>query len=479
MAARRGMTATCILRKWQLPQRPAADVKKRLLLILVILVALPLAGLHLAGIPLRGVPEMAGVGTGMAAKLSCSGHYISGFTDERNRADISTYSPAALLVDVRYEQPQTVVATLGATEAKARYYPGLGCTLLHRGMVNLANLDVPKPEPRSAPWPTGEAVGEPDRAMQELLAQTLIDDTRQGLDSRALLVVQGGRVIAEVYGDGIRADTPLLGWSMGKSLTALLVGRLEALGLIKRDDNTLVPDWRADGRREITVANLLQMSSGLAFSEPYLPGNDSTRMLFTAASAAEVALDSPLQHIPGNHWYYSSGTTNLLARLASDRLGGNPQALIDFFAREIAEPLGLGNTVFELDASGVYVGSSYIYAPAREWARMALPMLNDGRAGGRQWLPPGWVQAASMPNPSKNDRRYGYQFWLNGGGATLRWPDLQADAYAMSGNRGQSVMIFPDLDAIVVRLGWTAGDYPVNEKFKPVQALLKRYRAES
>ncbi|TDG13819.1 class C beta-lactamase-related serine hydrolase [Seongchinamella unica] len=451
-------------------------MKKILLLVLIALLAVPLLFLHLAGIPLRGLPDMAATGTGIAAKLHCSGYYLSGFTDERNRADISTYSPALLLVDVRHEQPNTVVATLGSVEARARYFPGLGCTLLHRGMVNLATLDVPAARLQSGPWPAGNEVAEPDETMQALLARTLVEDSQQGLDTRALLVVQAGRVIAEVYGNGISPDTPLLGWSMGKSLTALLVGRMEALGQLQRSDSILFPAWRADARREITVENLLQMSSGLAFSEPYLPGNDSTRMLFTAPSASDLALASPLLHTPGSYWYYSSGTSNLLARLVSDRLGGKPRALVEFFAREIAEPLGLRNTVFELDSSGVYVGSSYLYAPARDWARMALPMLNEGRANGIQWLPPGWVTAASTPNPSSNDRRYGYQFWLNGGGPTLRWPDLQADAYAMSGNRGQSVMIFPDLDAIVVRLGWTAGDYPVNEKFEPIQALLKRYR---
>ena len=417
---------------------------------------------------------MGAVGTGMAAKLSCSGYYLSGFTDARNSADINTYSPAALLVNVRYEQPDTVIASLGSTEARARYYPGLGCTLLRRNMVNFGTLEVPELEPGEGPWPVGDEVGEPDRAMQTLIAATLHDDSLEGLDTRALLVVQGGRVIAEAYGAGIERDTPLLGWSMGKSLTALMVGRMEQLGRLQRDETRLFPAWLADSRANISVENLLQMSSGLNFTEPYVPGNDSTRMLFVAPSASDIALASTLEHAPGSFWYYSSGTSNLLTRLVSDRLGASPQALIDFFADEIAAPLGLRGTTFELDASGVYVGSSYIYAPARDWARMALPMLYDGQAGTRQWLPRGWVSAASMPNPSKNDRRYGYQFWLNGGGKTLRWPDLEADAYAMSGNRGQSVMIFPDLEAIVVRLGWTAGDYPVNSKFRPIQKLLKQ-----
>lgn len=457
----------------------AIVVKKVLLLIIVIAIALPLVALRIAGIPLRGLPEMGSVGVGLAAKLSCSGFYLSGFSDEQNLADISTYSPAVSLVDVRHKRPDTVIASLGSTEARARYVPGLGCTLLHRGMVNLAALKVPKPADEQGLWPRGDEVTEPDPAMQALLAATLTEDSREQLETRALLVVQGGQLIAEVYGAGIQPDTPLLGWSMGKSLSALMVGRMEALGQLQRDETGLFPAWQADARTNISLENLLQMSSGLKFTEPYIPGNDSTRMLFSAPSASAVALASPLEHSPGSVWYYSSGTSNLLTRLVSDRLGASPQALVDFFVTEIAQPLGLRGTTFEMDASGVFVGSSFIYAPARDWARMALPLLDDGRIGSIQWLPTGWVSAASMPNPSKNDRRYGYQFWLNGGGEMLRWPDLEADVYAMSGNRGQSVMIFPDLDAIAVRLGWTAGDYPVNDRFRDIQALLKQRLADN
>jgi CubicO group peptidase (beta-lactamase class C family) len=448
-------------------------VKKFLLAIVVLFIAVPLLLLWLAGIPPRGIPEMAAVGTGLTAKLACSGYYLSGFSDDQNLEDIGTYNPAFAMIELRHETPDTVVADFHGVEARARYYPGLGCTLQYPKMQPLTALKMPASAKAQGPWPQGDNVPPPEADIQALLEQTLSDDNQQGLGTRALLVMQDNQVVAEAYAPGIGKDTPLLGWSMGKSLSALMVGRMEALGEIERTDDALFDDWLGDARREITVQNLLQMSTGLEFSEPYIPGNDSTRMLFTAASASEVALQSPLKHPPGSYWYYSSGTSNLLTRLVADRLGGNPQALLNFFAREIAGPLGLRNTTFELDASGVFVGSSYIYAPARDWARMALPLLNQGSVAGTQWLPAGWVKAASTPNGSANDGRYGYQFWLNRGGDILRWPELQDDAYAMMGNRGQLVMLFPSLNAAVVRLGWTAGSYPENDRLQPIQALLQ------
>lgn len=449
-------------------------MKKILLALGVLVFVLPALALWLSGIPPRGISQMAAVGTGLTAKLACSGYYLSGFSDEKNLADIATYSPAVDLIELRHEDPQTLIATLNGTEARARFYPGLGCTLQYPAMEDLAAIAVPTLDLQQGPWPMGDEVPAADPQMQRQLEQTLIVDQQQGLDTRALLVLHNKQIIAEAYGPGIGRDTPLLGWSMGKSVSALMVGRLEKMGKLHTDEQDLFAAWSGDARKTISIKNLLQMSTGLDFSEPYLPGNDSTRMLFTSANAAGVALESSLKHQPGSYWAYSSGTSNLLTRLVSDRLGGGTQALVDFFASEIAIPLGLRNTTFELDASGVMVGSSYIYAPARDWARLAMPMLNDGKIGATQWLPPGWAKAASAPNASHNEQRYGYQFWLNSGGDTLRWPSLHADAYAMSGNRGQVVMMFPSLNAVVIRLGWTAGSYPDDEKLQPIQALLEQ-----
>jgi CubicO group peptidase (beta-lactamase class C family) len=414
------------------------------------------------------------VGTGITAKLACSGYYLSGFTDEQNLKDIATYTPAVRSVTLRHTEPNTIETDIiGLAPAAARYYPGLGCTLQYPGMTDLEVLDVPELPEREGLWPAGEESGPGDPRLQNLLGEILVEDNRQGLDTRALLVIRDGAIAAEAYKAGIETDTPLLGWSMGKSVSAILVGRMEALGLLEVTETSLFPAWNSDSRRDISLVNLLQMSSGLDFDEPYIPGSDSTRMLFMAPSAAEVAMASQLSHVPGRYFYYSSGTSNLLTRLAWDRLGGDTQALLDFFAAELAAPLRLGNTILELDASGVFVGSSYVYAPARDWARLGLLMLEDGVVGDQQLLPVGWTRRATAPNRSDNDPRYGYQFWLNAGGEEFRWPDLEPGAYAMMGNRSQVVMMLPEHDAVVVRLGWTGVDeYPYNDRIARIQDAL-------
>jgi CubicO group peptidase (beta-lactamase class C family) len=449
-------------------------VKRLFFILLAILFIAPFLLPRMIGFSLWNLPQALAVGTGITAKLACSGHYLSGFTDQQNLEDSATYSPAVRAVTLRHTLPNTIETDIaGFAPAKARYYPGLGCTLQYPGMAALEYLEVPELPARLGPWPAGEQHGAVQPQVQALLSEILAQDNAQGLETRALLVIHDGAIAAEVYKDGIGTDTPLLGWSMGKSVSAILLGRMEAMGLLDVAETQLFPAWRGDDRSEISLLNLLQMSSGLDFEEPYVPGSDSTRMLFFAPSAAEVAMESELTTAPGSYFYYSSGTSNLLTRLAWDRLGGDTQALLDFFAAELAIPLGLGNTTLELDASGVFVGSSYVYAPARDWARLGLLMLNDGVAGGQRLLPPGWTQHASSPNSSDNDPRYGYQFWLNGGGSQLRWPNLESGAYAMMGNRAQVVMMLPEHNAVFVRLGWTGvGDYPYDQRIARIQAVL-------
>jgi len=188
-----------------------------------------------------------------------------------------------------------------------------------------------------------------------------------------------------------------------------------------------------------------------------------------------VALRSPLAYAPGTHWAYSSGTTNILAQLATRRLGG-PQATLDWITQRLLAPLGMRHTVVEVDPSGVFVGSSYVYASARDWARLGQLMLNEGVLNGTRIVTPEWVARARTPASSRNEQRYGYQFWLNSAAPTntenLRWPQLPADVYAMRGNRAQNVMIVPSADTVIVRLGWSAKAYPIAERVTALLAVL-------
>jgi CubicO group peptidase (beta-lactamase class C family) len=460
-------------------------VFKRLLLVLLLapFIALLLMWV-LEDIPPREIPDAIRVATGIGAKLACSGHYLSGFDEAQNADDLASYSVLMRLLLLHPVAPQGMSASLlGGFSRIARYRPGLGCTLEYdavdpsdRDKKDPLDAVLVKPSAVSSSelWPKGRQAGPADEGMQELLANLLEEDNDAGYQTRALLVVQDGRILGEAYADGIDEKTPLLGWSMGKTVTGIMLGRLQEMGKLSVSERNLFPDWSGDGRNAIALENMLQMSSGLLFTEHYAPGSDSTRMLFLSPSASDAAMTSLLEYMPGSFFSYSSGTTNLLTRLVYERVGGTPQAQMDFFAHEIAEPMALEATTIEPDASGVYVGSAFTYAPARDWARFGYLLVNHGEINGRRLLTPEWMARVSEPNHSSNDRRYGYQVWLNEGGKHLRWPSLPPRSYAMEGNRSQVVMMMPEVNAVIVRLGWSADEYPVDEKFGKIVAQLRR-----
>lgn len=449
----------------------------RKLAVLVVVVALTLLAmkplLGVAPLAIHRAPLMA---AGLAAKLACSHHYLSGLASPQIQSDLESYSPGMKLIDLEFDPSgRRVSASLaGIATLSASYRRGLGCSLDIGDTSALDTLQISPPERQpETPWPAGDRVDSVDDSLQQALAALLAADDREGYQTRALLMVREGKVVAEAYAPGFGAEVPLLGWSMAKSLTAMLIGNLEYQGLVATAERSLFPGWDSDARADITVENLLQMSSGLQFDEEYAPGSDATRMLFTSYSASEVALASPLVHPPGQHFAYSSGTTNLLARLLVERLGGTRQAL-QFLWYRFLLPQGMRDTVVEMDPSGVFVGSSYVYASARDWARLGQTLLNGGILNGQRLLSRDWVRRATSPGTAINEPRYGYQIWLNRGGEEPRWPGLPADAFAMMGNRSQVVMAIPSASVVLVRLGWSDREYPTAEKFAALLAAAAR-----
>ena len=443
-------------------------------LVLLLLIGLGLLVLPRMGLSLSNLQANIDVGGAMSAKLACSARYVSGFDAAQAKADVVSYSPIFELMSISHDdqRQRTEASLLGMGAAAAQYRPGLGCTLERVSNFQLDSLQVPELPAREGFWPLGEQVQSADEALQEKMDAILARDNQAGFQTRALVFVHGGEVKAESYAQGMTGQTPLLGWSMGKSITAMMCGRMEMQGLLSVTQDNLFPAWANDERRTITLENLLQMTSGLAFSEVYAPGSDATDMLFLAPSAAAVALRSPSAYPPGTHFAYSSGTSNLLMQLMTERLGG-PQAALNYLWQEIFAPLGIRNAVFEPDPSGVMVASSFIYASPRDWARLGLVNLNQSLVS------QDWSRRAQTVNSSANGPAYGYQFWLNDGGEELRWPDLPADAYAMTGNRQQVVMIVPSRNTVIVRLGWSPGRYPTSSNFADLISVLANSHQES
>jgi CubicO group peptidase (beta-lactamase class C family) len=269
---------------------------------------------------------------------------------------------------------------------------------------------------------------------------------------RAVVVVHAGRIIAENYGDGFDADTPLLGWSMTKTVNAALIGRLAATGGIGLDDTGLWPGW-TDRRRDIALRDLLGMESGLAFNEDYGDVSDVNRMLFLEPDMAAFAAGRPQEAERTGAFNYSSGTATLLSRIWMERIGDRAAALA--YPRDaLFTPLGMRSAQMEADASGTLVGSSYMYATARDWARFGLFLLQDGRWDGGELLPPDWVDLMQRSNGLAGTYSQ-MQTWLDGPNDDDAADGVPADAFWLVGHDGQSMAIIPSEDLVVVRLGLT------------------------
>jgi len=436
-----------------------------------------LTGLSLIGISPGYIVGAPAVATGIGAKLLCSSRYVSGFSERQSFDDLVQYSGILDQLTVRYEDDEkTVRASLfGLAEKSSTYLPGIGCSVDYKGFDTryslarfIEELRVEESEAvENLAWPLTDHVATVEPEVQSLIETLVLEDNAAGLNTRALLVVKGGEILGEAYAQGADAQTPLLGWSMAKSLTAVMLASLEYRGLIDLSAPASFNEWANDERAQIRITDLLTMTDGLAFSEEYNPGDDATAMLFDSPSAAGYVLAKPLAHEPGLHFNYSSGTANLLARLYQQALGG-PVAARSDYEQNIAAVLGFQNAVFETDAAGGFVGSSYLYASARDWARLGQVMLNAGEINGQRLFSAEWADRATQRNGSLNHPAYGDQWWRNSGNPSLRWPSLPKDSFAAMGNRQQLVMVIPSADVVIVRLGWTAGRYPDNENFKRI-----------
>ena len=250
---------------------------------------------------------------------------------------------------------------------------------------------------------------------------------------------------------------------MTKSVTSALVGILVSSGKLALDEPAPVPEWQSPGdpRAAITIDHLLRMSSGLDFDDRSGAAlSDVNRMLLRSPDAAGYAVEKPLQDAPGSAWYYSSGTTNILSRIIRARIGGTDADYWAFARRALFDRIGMPSAVMEPDASGTFVGSSFMYATARDWARFGQLYLQDGVWNGERILPEGWVAYTRRPAPAAPHGRYGAHFWLNGGEAVpvaeRPFPSLPADLHYAAGYEGQYVIVIPSRELVIVRLGQTA-----------------------
>ncbi|MDX8438700.1 serine hydrolase domain-containing protein [Mesorhizobium australafricanum] len=427
-------------------------------------------------------PELIRVGSGYSAKIVCSNVFIAGRdANEVLAVDVQAPGhPLLRLMKVSVDKERGLVSAgllwvLGKSVAVER--DGVGCTSVPDGDTGKARQTslraaASTPAQPDALWPDGERA---DASQNPEVAKIVDDAAMAGTGMRAIVVVKNGRVVAERYGEGFSAKTPLLGWSMTKTVNAAIVGTLVKDGKMAVDNKGLFARWKADGRGAIGLADMMAMSSGLEFNEDYGDVADVTRMLYLEPDMAGFAEAKPLTGEVGKVFSYSSGTAVMLSRLWQDAVGDKAKALT-WPRTALFEPLGMHSAVLETDEQGTFVGSSYLYATAHDWARFGQFLLQGGVWDGNQVLPAGFVDWMREPAPASKVYGKG-QLWIEGPGDEEKpgagvAAGLPKDTYWMEGHDGQTIAIVPSEQLVVVRLGLT----PAKVGYRPqtmVGALVK------
>ncbi len=441
---------------------------KRLILrlvLIVILVAL-VWGIHYAWLSFPII-------SGYNAKQMCTCVFVSG----RGPKDIDTSDlgelPLSIATNkVNYEDSSVTSTVWGTASKKAIYRSGVGCTLINdisEKQLRSQSFEIPVSTVQNADsiaWPDGDKIVDTfPLAINKNKLRAIIDNAfkepypGKKQRTRAVIILYDGQLIAEKYAPGFNKETKMYGWSMAKSFTAALIGTLIQNGKLNIDEPAPVPEWNdlKDPRNTITIKNLLQQTSGLNFKEDYTKASDVTNMLYKKDDMAAYAASHSLAHKPGTVFNYSSGNSNILSRIIRQTVGEKNYAAFPF--EQLFYKIRMYHTSFEPDASGTYVGSSYINATARDCARFGLLYYNDGVWNGERILPVNWVkqtQISSQANPYKN---YGYQFWLNGFDekhpSQKAYPDVPDDMFYCDGYAYENIYIIPSKKLVVVRLGLT------------------------
>lgn len=323
-------------------------------------------------------------------------------------------------------------------------------------------------------WPTGKPRGADEAAIAKQLALTDTFHPQLG-ETRAVIVVQHGIIVAERYAQGISAQTRLVSWSMAKSITQALVGVAVGDGSVDIDKAMGNPRWQTgDERGNVTWRQWLNMTDGLDYHEMRTgpTENDAAKMTFGEGRQDIIAYAAklPLVHKPGEHWNYNSAGINLIcdalgrvvapsAKTPAERRG----AMLSFMKTRLFDVLGMGSAQPEFDPQGVFIGGSLVYATARDFAKFGLLYLRDGVWDGRRVLPEGWVDFARSKSPAANVDTYGAGWWIappegNGQPYNALTVGPWRDVFSAEGHRGQLIVVVPSKDLVIVRLGKLASE---------------------
>lgn len=412
----------------------------------------------------------------LSAKLLCSGVFVVG-RDPGEFIQDNLQLPGPPIVnwddvDVSIDREhKAVTLTLDGFEPRTAVFNGdQGCTLLPKGAdrVFFEPVEVPSslPDPATQPWPMGDVLSDepPPEVNRQALEEALdfaFDNAAHRIpqNTRAMVVVYKGRIVAERYAPGFDKDTRHISWSMGKSITSALVGILVRDGHFRVEDPAPIAEWRdpADPRSAITIDDLLHMSSGLKFeSGSALDGRaltdlDNHTYVYTGAvNVFEYSINRELEFPPNTKWRYRNCDPLTLGKVIRDTVEARGEEYLSFPQRALFDRIGMRHMVLETDPYGNFIMTGFDYGTARDWARFGLLHLQDGVWQGERILPEGWVDYVRTPAPAHPDKGYGALFWLNRGNDSEGLPE---DLFRPAGHHGQAVLIVPSRHAVIVRLG--------------------------
>ena len=422
-------------------------------------------------------PDLFRVGSNYSAKIVCSNAFLAN-RDPKQVLEVDVQAPGHPLltimeVDVDRAKGLVTAGLFGFIgEGMSLYREGFGCSPVPDGNLD-AVAQVPLPTAITKPndqldWPQGSRKSSPDNPKLEAV---LADDNLAGPGMRALVVIKDGKIVGERYAEGFTPQTPMLGWSMAKTVTAALVGRLMQQDAISLEANGLFDHWAKDNRGKIRLQDLLGMASDLQWNERYGSVSDVTRMLFLepdmAAHAAAPPLNDQSGDQVGTNYNYSSGTSVVVSRYLQNQASSTDEGLL-LIHKELFVPLGMSTAVVEPDARGTLAGGSFMYASPRDWARFGQFLLQNGNWQDVQLLPADFVDWMTEPHPASKSDRYGRgHVWIQPPGSWRSGdnPEFNHKAFWLAGHDAQSVGILPEQGLVIVRLGLT----PSKFKYKPAK----------
>ena len=442
----------------------------RILLVLLLIIM---------GIVLLNYPKLTII-SGFAAKNMASNRFIASRTVEAVTENDHNV-PMIKLADVEVHKNEVAATVYGLMERKSVCRDGLGCILINNDFdINAVNY-----RPNRNKTDNGLAFPYGDNGTKDTIfgnvdyqqLQKAIDGAFENAEvqkTRTLLISYKNHILGEKYATGFTRDTPILGWSMTKSILATMYGILQHQGKIdmgyrpfkELDLTGLIGN---DPRKIIPLDDLLRMQSAMEWDEDYSSISDVTKMLFMYSDMTKSQINTDYTLNSPKVWNYSSGTTNLLSGILRKQFKSH-QEYLDFPYSALIDKIGMHSMLIETDMAGNFVGSSYGWANTRDWAKLGILHMNKGQWNGEQIFNAEWIDYITKPTAQSNGT-YGAHWWLNAEG---KYPDVPRDLYSANGYQGQYVFIIPSKDLVIVRTGLAEDpEFDVNKFISEVIKAIK------